>query len=109
MNVGERIKDLLTDMDKTQKKMAEELSVHPGTMSGYLTDKHQMPFDVLAAIAKYLDVTTDYLLGCTDVSGIPLRLSDSERRLILDLRTLNPDQKALAAHMILYMAEQNRK
>ena len=50
-----------------------------------------------------------YLLGRTDVPEIPLRLSDSERRMILDLRTLTPDQKAVAAQNILFMAEQNRK
>ena len=109
MYIGERIKNLLTDRDEKQKEMAEEIGIHPGTLSGYLTDKHQMPFDVLVQIANHLKVTTDYLLGCTDVPDIPLRLSDSERRLILDLRTLNPDQKAIAAQNIRFMAEQNQR
>ena len=60
-------------------------------------------------IADYLNVTTDYLLGRTDVPEVPLRLSEGERRLILELRTLSPDQKAVAAQNIRFMAEQNRR
>ena len=29
----------------------------------YETDKRQMPYDVLIAVAKFFDVSTDYLLG----------------------------------------------
>ena len=85
------------------------LHVAKNTVSGYVNDKSEMTFEALVKVADLFGVSTDYLLGRTDVPEIPLRLSDSERRMILDLRTLNPDQKAVAAQNILFMAEQNRK
>jgi transcriptional regulator with XRE-family HTH domain len=89
--------------------MARELGLVESTLSGYLRGERTAPYDVLVQIADYLNVSTDYLLGRTEISDIPLRLSDSERRLILDLRTLRPDQKAVAAQNVRFMAEQNRR
>ena len=99
----------MTDRDIKSRTLARALGLSESTLSGYLRGARTTPYDVLAQIADYLNVSTDYLLGRTDVPDIPLRLSDSERRLILDLRTLNPDQKAVAAQNILFMAEQNRR
>ena len=109
MDVALRIRDLMTDRDIKNRTLARELGLGESTLSGYLRGVRTTPYDVLVQIADYLSVSTDYLLGRTDIPDIPLRLSDSERRLILDLRTLNPDQKAVAAHNILFMAEQNRR
>lgn len=109
MDVALRIRDLMTDRDIKNRTLARELGLGESTLSGYLRGARTTPYDVLVQIADYLSVSTDYLLGRTDIPDIPLRLSDSERRLILDLRTLNPDQKAVAAHNILFMAEQNRR
>lgn len=89
--------------------IAKLLHVADNTVSGYVNDKSEMTFDALVKLADLFQVSTDYLLGRTDMPEIPLRLSESERRLILDLRTLNPDQKAIAAQNIQFMASQNRR
>ena len=109
MTLGERIKILQETQGVSNKAIAGLLHVANNTVSGYVNDKSEMTFESLIKLADLFSVSTDYLLGRTDVPDIPLRLSDSERRLILDLRTLNPDQKAIAAQNILFMAEQNRR
>lgn len=109
MSLGERIKILQEEKHISNKEIADLLHVAKNTVSGYVNDKSEMTFEALVKVADLFGVSTDYLLGRTDVPEIPLRLSESERRLILDLRTLNPDQKAIAAQNILFMAEQNRK
>ena len=109
MSLGERIKILQEEKHISNKEIADLLHVAKNTVSGYVNDKSEMTFEALVKVADLFGVSTDYLLGRTDVPEIPLRLSDSERRMILDLRTLNPDQKAVAAQNILFMAEQNRK
>ena len=109
MTLGERIKVLQEAQGVSNKAIAELLHVAENTVSGYVRDKSEMTFDSLVKIARLFQVTTDYLLGLTDEPKVPLRLSDSERRLILDLRTLNPDQKAIAAQTVQLMAEQNRR
>ena len=109
MSLGARIKVLQEEKRISNKEIADLLHVAKNTVSGYVNDKSEMTFEALVKVADLFGVSTDYLLGRTDVPEIPLRLSDSERRMILDLRTLNPDQKAVAAQNILFMAEQNRK
>jgi transcriptional regulator with XRE-family HTH domain len=109
MDVARRIRDLMTDRDIKNRTMARELGLKESTLSGYLRGERTAPYDVLVQIADYLSVSTDYLLGRTEIPDLPLRLSDSERRLILDLRTLRPDQKAVAAQNVRFMAEQNRR
>ena len=109
LTLGERIKILQEATGVKNKEIAAFLHVAKNTVSGYVQDKSEMTFESLVKIADLFHVTTDYLLGRTDIPEIPLRLSDSERRLILDLRTLNPDQKAIAAQNIRFMAEQNQR
>ena len=109
MTTGERIKILQEEKSVSNKAIAELLHVASNTVSGYVNDKSEMTFYSLVKIADLFNVTTDYLLGRTDVPEVPLRLSEGERRLILELRTLSPDQKAIAAQNIRFMAEQNRR
>lgn len=109
MTLGERIKVLQENKKISNKMIAKLLHVADNTVSGYVNDKSEMTFDALVKLADLFQVSTDYLLGRTDMPEIPLRLSESERRLILDLRTLNPDQKAIAAQNIQFMASQNRR
>ena len=109
MDVALRIRDIMTDRDIHIRTMAEQIGQKEGTLGGYLRGDRTLPYDVLVRLVNQLKITTDYALGLTDNPEIPLRLSDSERRLILDLRTLNPDQKAIAAQTVQLMAEQNRR
>ena len=109
MDVALRIRDLMTDRDIKIRAMAKRIGIGESTLGGYLRGERTTPYDVLVQLADQLEVSTDYLLGRTDIPDLPLRLSEPERRLILDLRTLNPDQKAVAAQTVLFMAEQNRR
>ncbi len=109
MNMGQRIKILQEEQGVSNKELAKLLHVATNTVSGYVNDKSEMTYEALVTIADRFNVTTDYLLGRTDEAAVPLRLNESERHLIEDLRTLNPDQKAIAAQNIQFMAKQNRK
>ena len=109
MDYGARLKDLIGESDMKQKAVAKSLHMTESTLSNYVTGRTSIPADALVKFAEYFQVTTDYLLGLTDEPKVPLRLSDAERRLILDLRTLSPDQKAVAGQTVQLMAEQNRR
>ena len=62
-----RIRDLREDNDITQKAVAEYLSIRQNTYSQYENGQRQLPIDVLIKLAKYYDVTTDYILELTNV------------------------------------------
>ena len=63
MFVGERLAELRKDKGKTQKQLAEELHVNYRTYSSYEREETEPGDDVKIAIAKYFNVSLDYLLG----------------------------------------------
>ena len=61
-----RIKDLREDHDITQKEIATYLHVKQNTYSQYENGQRQLPIECLIALARYYQVSTDYILGLTD-------------------------------------------
>ena len=61
-----RLKDLREDSDTPQKVLAEYLHIKQNTYSQYENGQRQLPIDILIELAKYYDVSTDYILGLTD-------------------------------------------
>lgn len=59
------IRDLREDHDLNQKTVASYLVVSQQTYSNYETGQREIPTWVVAALAKYYKVSTDYLLGTT--------------------------------------------
>ena len=60
-----RLKDLREDSDIKQKEIAEYLHIKQNTYSQYENGQRQLPIDVLIKLAKYYNVSTDYILGLT--------------------------------------------
>lgn len=61
-----RIKNLREDADLTQRELAEHLHIKQNTYSQYENGQRQLPLDILVALAKFYNTSTDYLLGLTD-------------------------------------------
>ncbi len=108
MDVGARIRDILTDRDIKYKVIAHDLGINGSSFSNYMTGATKMPYDVLVRVADYLGVSTDYLLGRTDVMESPLMLSARERAIILDFRALGREDKEFICQSIRLLAEKNR-
>lgn len=64
INIGVKIKELREDERLTQKQLAEKISVNPTIISKWELDKKRPIYEDLVKLAKYFDVTTDYLLDC---------------------------------------------
>ena len=62
-----RLKDLREDSDIPQRVIAEYLNIKQNTYSQYENEQRQIPLDLLIKLAKYFNVSTDYILGVTDV------------------------------------------
>lgn len=65
MTIGERIKNLREERDLKQKELAEALKISVSNISKYESNDMQPSIDVLKDIAKYFDVSSDYLIGLT--------------------------------------------
>lgn len=59
----ENLKAARKKSKKTQKEVAEGIGIGQGTYKNYETGAREPNGETLVAIANYLDVTTDYLLG----------------------------------------------
>ena len=64
-----RIRDMREDMDLTQKQVADMLNCSQQVYSNYELGQRGIPTDILIKIAKLYNVTTDYLLGLSDVKN----------------------------------------
>ena len=64
--LGKRLKELREEKGLTQKQLAEQLNLNSVTYLHYEKAQREPPLAVLAQMALFFDVTTDYLLGITD-------------------------------------------
>lgn len=65
-----RLRNALESSNLTQKKLAEAVGVSSQMVSLYCSGSNAPQLPVLAAIAKELNVTTDFLLGLTDNESV---------------------------------------
>ena len=63
-----RIRDLREDKDILQKEVAEYLHCSQVAYSRYELGQRDIPTQVLIALAKFYNTSTDYLLGLTNVA-----------------------------------------
>ena len=63
---NQKLKELREENKLLQKQLAAELGVSQVTIARWETRTREPSFDDLIKIAKYFNVTTDYLLGLED-------------------------------------------
>lgn len=66
MSIYQRLKDLREDADKSQKEIAELIGTSQSYYAQYENGKRAIPFDRMVALAKYYNVSLDYLAGLID-------------------------------------------
>ena len=62
----QRLEDLRIDADKTQQQIADYLNCKREVYRRYEKGINEIPVWALIALAKYYNVTTDYILGLSD-------------------------------------------
>ena len=67
MDYKKRIRDLREDHDMTQSEVAEVLGTSQTMYARYERGANELPIRHLMALADYYNVSTDYILGRTDV------------------------------------------
>ena len=64
--IGERLYELRKDAGLTQDDLAAILNINKHSISSYERDKSEPPDAIKIAIAKYFNVSVDYLLGLSN-------------------------------------------
>ena len=89
MKFAKILRQLIEDAEISQKQLACEIKMSPSTLANYVQGTRYPDFDTLMSIAKYFNVTTDYLLG------FQLDTADArqEAMLMQVFRSLSPEQR----------------
>lgn len=63
MKYNERIREIREDNSLTQQKIADLLSIGQRTYADYESGKTRIPIDSLLILAKFYNVSMDYISG----------------------------------------------
>ena len=66
MRYNERIRELREDRSLKQKEIAELLNIGQRTYSDYESGKTRIPLDSIMVLARFYDVSMDYITGASD-------------------------------------------
>ncbi len=62
----QRIRDLREDADKSQQEIADIFGMYLTTYRRYETGEREPPFNFIIRIAKFYNVSIDYIAGLTN-------------------------------------------
>lgn len=91
----QRLRDLREDSDKTQKEIAEALQINQVQYHRYESGKRELPFHMAVELAKYYNVSLDYIAGLTnDKRGLTKSELPRDKTILLKkYRTLSPQNR----------------
>ncbi|MGN1082888.1 MAG: helix-turn-helix domain-containing protein [Candidatus Avispirillum sp.] len=91
MGFGDVLRELLESKNITQKQLAEDLNIGVTTIGNYVRGLREPDFATLKALARYFNVSTDYLLNLhTDKTE-----THAEDELLHIYRSLTPEQQRI--------------
>lgn len=104
--IGQRLKELRKSRRITQTELSERINISQSTLANFENEKRTLPIDILIKIAQYFDVSTDYILGLSEVSELSTdnnfihyvydeSLSEDEKKLVETYRHLNSDEQKI--------------
>lgn len=67
MKYNQRIRNIREDHDLTQQKIADLLHIGQRTYADYESGKTRIPIDSILILAKFYDVSVDYITGASNV------------------------------------------
>ena len=78
MKYNERIREIREDSSLTQQKIADLLHIGQRTYADYESGKTRIPVDNLLILAKFYNVSMDYITGASNIkSEYPKYMSSS--------------------------------
>ncbi len=105
--MNERLYELRKARDITQQKIAVDLDIEQASISSYESGKYYPTVEVLVKLADYFGVSTDYLLGLTDVKTRLTSAFDDESAYLMPLFSALP--ASYKARAIGYLERMNEE
>lgn len=106
---GERLKALLEERDMSQVGLSRLLHLGKSTISQYISGVRNPDIATLKAVAEAFSVSTDYLLGRTEVRW-PAVFKEPDLELVLDgAGELGPEDRRRLLDYLEYLRFQRRR
>ena len=89
---ADRLSDLVDEKKKemySQKQIASSIGVSSGSLSEWCSDQVTATIDNLVQVARFFDVSADYLLGLTDVKSPKADIKSVNKLTGLDESAIN--------------------
>ncbi len=107
--MNERLRELRTQIGKTQYEMAKLLSITPSAYSLYERGKRQLNYESLVFLADYFDVSLDYLFGRTEVKKYPPNFTAADYQLLRQYKALDERGKQTVRLILNFEASPQTK
>lgn len=104
MNIGENIKKRMKELDVQQKELAELSNIGEQSISRIINNKQKTNAEYIGRIAIALHTTTDKLIFDED----EINEDDELKRLLIEIKNMNEENKKLAKKMIKALIIQNK-
>jgi transcriptional regulator with XRE-family HTH domain len=91
-----RLRQLRLDKNLRQEQVAKLIGVNKSAISTYENNTRQPSFDILVRLATLYRVSTDYLLGMTNIRS-------------LDLSGLSDEEVAAVSELVAIMTKRNEQ
>ncbi len=91
LKFGNILRDLLEERNLSQKQLADDLNISASAVGNYVRNNREPDFETLKKIAKYFQVSTDFLLNYQSKQDF----SYEEQKILQIFRKLTEDQKEL--------------
>lgn len=101
MKFGNILRELIELNNLTQKQLGQDLKISPSTIGNYVGNIREPNHSTLLEIAKYFDVSTDYLLGYSHKD----KLSHKEEEFMNIYRKLAKDYQQILYKVSVAMLE----
>ena len=105
MKFGDILRALLEERELSQKQLAEELKMLAPTLGRYIRNEREPDMETIKIIAKYFDVSTDYLLHF-QAGGIK---TQKENEILRIFRSISDEQQDLFIEQGKAFIRLNRK
>ena len=82
MKYGDIFKALRTEKKLSQQELADQMQINRSTYARYETSQTQPDFETLAKLARFYDVSIDYLLGHSDTKHTYTALTPTQKSIL---------------------------
>ena len=99
-----RIRMLREERNMSQIELAEEIGISVRKLRAIELNTASLTADILIAMAKYFEVSTDYILGLVDKEGL-IQGTITKEYLLNSLETLNENNREIVLKFMAILRE----